>query len=193
MRTYKSIYLLLCLFWFTSCEKHEVEPIDTYSTGYINFTLDTVKESYTNLPVKCYPYIQADEENLNMYTLIGNNIPALFLTREKNNQAVGQPFESVIHISFTDLDIDKITVPYTIKADVNRNLQYAQIQLGIKKDNIYNTYYGTTHEDILVTITQINKEEGRIQGSFSGSVIHAETEEIIKLKEGTFDVKFKQK
>jgi hypothetical protein len=44
-----------------------------------------------------------------------------------------------------------------------------------------------------MTITHINKEEGHIKGSFSGSVINAETEEIIKLKEGTFDVKFKQK
>ncbi|WP_299702625.1 hypothetical protein [uncultured Pontibacter sp.] len=196
MKIYNLFYLLLCLHLLVSCDMEEAKPVDSYTNGYINVTINNSQKSFAYQPVKdCYPNAKIDKEGYNRYKLIGD-FPQLTLSRLERNLLVEQQSSGdFIHLSFGGIDIENLTLPYHVEYDMNNPQSYAQVQLRTLKNHAYNNYVGLTRyekKDIEVIITSINKEERRIKGTFSGNVINPETDEVLELKEGSFDVKYNQ-
>ncbi|MFD2515226.1 hypothetical protein ACFSRY_15235 [Pontibacter locisalis] len=196
MKIYNLFSSFLFLLIFVSCDIEEVEPVDSYTNGYINVTIENNRKSFAFQPVKdCYPNAKIDKEAYNIYKLIGD-FPQLTLSRsEKNLLEEQQSYGDFIHISFGGFDIENLPVPYHVKYDMNNPQRYVQVQFNTFRNYKYINYVGLTRfeqKDIEVIITSINKEERRIKGTFSGKAIGTETEEVIELKAGIFDIKYNQ-
>lgn len=196
MKTCFSFCLLFCFFLLTSCDKSdEIKPIDTYTTGYISFAVNNASKSFVHLPVRdCYPDAKVDNESYNIYRLI-HGFPVLSLAREEKNQLVSQSTDGFIYITFGGIDIESMSLPYSVNSYLNVNSQYAQIALTRLKDKNNVRYTGFSRyeqQDVDVIITAIDKDERRIKGTFSGAVTNSETGEVLELKDGAFDVKYNQ-